>query len=94
MNLDNSIMGHANISIKFYYLFFLAYDKCIVNHKYNSYFSFSGSTERNLKQKGTKQPCKFFPNCRFGISCRFQHPPCKFGARSVIAALKRNLTQT
>ncbi|XP_078344222.1 uncharacterized protein LOC144629860 isoform X2 [Oculina patagonica] len=41
----------------------------------------TGSTERNLKQKGTKQACKFFPNCRFGTSCHFQHPPCKFGLR-------------
>ena len=68
MNLDNSIMGHANISIKFYYLFFLAYDKCIVNHKHNSYFSFSGSTERNLKQKGTKQTKSHKANKRYNAN--------------------------
>lgn len=49
MNFDNNIMGYVNISIKFYYLFFFVYDKCIVNYKYNFYFFFLGLFERNLK---------------------------------------------
>ena len=46
-----------------------------------SHHYFVGSTEKTIQQKPKKPPCKFFPKCRFGNNCHFQHPPCSSGSR-------------
>ena len=35
----------------------------------------AGQSNIPTQQKTTKPTCKYFPNCRFGQSCHFQHPP-------------------